>query len=261
MARLALLDGAPADSLPLDDPGLLLGDAVFETMRAYAGRTFALADHLARLARSAAWARMAMPAELEAEIASVAAKAGDAAVRAFVFRSHRLVTAEPLVLNADDYARGVAACVLPSADFGTAESPHAKYARYLPRLLARKEAKSRGFDDALLADEGGRIVSAATGSVFALVDDVLVTSSVLEGITRTHVVRLARERAITCALRPIEAHDLERATEVFVTSSLREIVPVVRVGDRVIGDGAPGKTTRELHAALRDLMRRSPERT
>ncbi len=253
MTRLALLDGAAADSLPLDDPGLLLGDAVFETMRAYSGRTFALGDHLARLARSAAWARMSMPASLEEEITSVAAKlGGDAAVRAFVFRSHRLVTAESLVLDANDYTRGVSACVLPSAELGTAESPHAKYARYLPRLLARKEAKSRGFDDALLADESGRIVSAATGSVFALVGDVLVTSSVLEGITRAHVVRLARDRAMDHALRPIEASDLERATEMFITSSLRELVPIVRVGDRVIGDGAPGKTTRDLHEALRE---------
>jgi branched-subunit amino acid aminotransferase/4-amino-4-deoxychorismate lyase len=248
---ISLLDGVEVDALPLDDPGLLLGDAVFETMRAYSGRPFALGEHLARLARSAEWARMPMPDALEAEITTVAKRIeGDAAVRAFVFRKHRLVTAEPLEIGVD-YERGVSACVLPNAEYGTPESAHAKYARYLPRLLARDEAKRRGFGDALLADAEGRIVSAATGSVFAFVGGTLVTSSILEGITRAHVLRLAREAWIDCTLRPIEAADLERATEVFVTSSLREVVPVVRVDSRSIGNGTPGPVTQKLHAALR----------
>ncbi len=250
---IALLNGVEAHALPLDDPGLLLGDAVFETMRAYSGRPFALGEHLARLARSAEWACMPMPAALEAEITTVAKRVeGDAAVRAFVFRKHRLVTAEPLKIDVD-YDRGGSACVLPNAEYGTPESAHAKYARYLPRLLARDEAKKRGFGDALLADAEGRILSAATGSVFAFVEGTLVTSSILEGITRANVLRLARDRRIDCTLRPIEARDLERATEVFVTSSLREVVPIVRVGERTIGDGSPGKTTRVLHDALRAL--------
>lgn len=255
MTRVALLDGEPAEALPLGDPGLLLGDAVFETMRAYGGRPFALAEHMARLARSAAWARMEMPPAFEAEVVAAARRVeGDAAVRAFVFREHRLVTADALGLDVD-YDRGVAACVLPAAEFATRESAHAKYARYLPRLLAREEARARGFGDALLADEAGRIVEAATGSVFAVVDGALVTSSVLEGITRRHVLQLARDMGMDSVLRPIEARDVERATEVFVTSSLREIVPIVRVGDRAIGAGAPGATTRALHAALRALAK------
>ena len=253
MTRVALLDGEPAEALPLDDPALLLGDAVFETMRAYGGRPFALAEHMARLARSAAWARMELPPALEAEVVAAAGRVeGDAAVRAFVFRKHRLVTAEPLALDVD-YDRGVAACVLPAAELATRESAHAKYARYLPRLLARDEARARGCGDALLADDAGRIVEAATGSVVAVVDGALVTSSILEGITRTHVLQLARDMWMDCALRPIEARDAERATEVFVTSSLRELVPIVRIDGRSIGSGVPGATTRALHAALRAL--------
>jgi branched-chain amino acid aminotransferase len=249
---IALLDGRAVDALPLGDPGVLLGDAVFETMRSYGGRVFSLDAHLERLARSAKWARISTQA-LPDEIATLAKRIeGDAAVRVFLFRAHRLVTAEPLSIDPAIY-EGVMACVLPNADFGTPESAHAKYARYLPRLLARQEASGRGCGEALLADDAGAIVSAATGSVFALVDGVLVTSSVLEGITRAHVLRLARDARIECLLRPIESSDVARASELFVTSSLREIVPVVRVGERTIGTGKPGTTTRALHAAYRAL--------
>jgi branched-chain amino acid aminotransferase len=251
---IAVLDGRDAVALPLGDPGVLLGDAVFETMRSYGGRVFSLEAHLTRLERSATWARITTEA-LPDEIASLAKRIeGDAAVRVFLFRGHRLVTAEPLSIDPAIY-EGVTACVLPNAEFGTPESAHAKYARYLPRLLARQEASARGCGEALLADDAGRIVSAATGSVFALVDGVLVTSSILEGITRAHVLRIARDMWMDCVLRPIEARDVERATELFVTSSLREIVPVVRIGDRAIGTGAPGEKTRALHAAYRALIK------
>ncbi|HEY2369709.1 MAG TPA: aminotransferase class IV [Polyangiaceae bacterium] len=251
LSLIALVDGREASALPLDDHGVLLGDAVFETMRAYGGVVFALGDHMERLARSAAWARIALP-NVEDEIASVAKRLGDGAVRAFVLRNHRVVTAEPLAIDPSIYERGVSACILPHDDFGTPESAHAKYARYLPRLLARKEAERLGCQDALLADASGRIVSAATGSVFAVTRGVLVTSSILEGITRRRVLQEARDMGMDCVLRPIEPADVEHATEMFVTSSLREIVPLARVGDKTLGP--PGETTRALLRAYRDRV-------
>jgi branched-chain amino acid aminotransferase len=265
---IAWLDGEPASSLPLQSRGVLLGDAVFETMRAYAGRPFALDAHLDRLERSAAWARLRPNAPRETfarECVRAAEIVGDAAVRVFVLRgargdgpldsqpTHRVILAEPLDPGSSLSERGASACVLPHASFGTGESAHAKYARYLPRLLARDEARARGCDDALLSDESGRVVEAATGSVFAVVGDQLVTASVLEGITRMHVLELARNLRIDCALRPLEARDVERASELFVTSSLREIVPVVRLDGRAIGEGTPGEKTRALLRAYREL--------
>jgi branched-chain amino acid aminotransferase len=166
--------------------------------------------------------------------------------------TRRVVLAEPVAVDSSLYERGAVACVLPRATFGTDESAHAKYARYLPRLLARDQARARACDDALLADESGRIVEAATGSVFAVVDGALVTASILEGITRRHVLQLARDTGIDCVLRPIDSRDVERATEMFVTSSLREVVPIVRIDGRTIGQGTPGEKTRALHAALRE---------
>jgi branched-chain amino acid aminotransferase len=247
---IALVDGRESDALPIER-GVLLGDAVFETMRVYGGRAFALSEHMARLAKSAEWARIALP-PIEEEIATVARRISDGAVRAFVFRRHRVVTGEELAIDPAIYERGVSACILPYDAFGTAESPHAKYARYLPRLLARMEAEAQGCEEALLADARGLVVSAATGSVFAVVDGVLVTSSVLEGITRQRVLREARDMKMESVLRPLERRDVERATEMFVTSSLREIVPIARVNDRVLGP--PGETTRKLLRAYRDRV-------
>jgi branched-chain amino acid aminotransferase len=259
-----LLDGEPlGDANPLLwETNALLGDAVFETMRSYGGRVLARGEHLARLARSAAWARLDPPSwiDVEREIDIVARAMPDGAVRVFLIRARsgtgarRLVTAEPIELPDVLYA-GVTVCTLPEAGFGTPESPQAKYARYLPRMLARAEARERGFDDAFLVDAEKCVVSAATASVFVVVEGGLVTASSLEGITRALVVRLARERRVACEARRVTPSDLVAATEVFMTSSLREVVPVVRVDARPVGDGVPGKLTRELHVALRALAR------
>jgi len=259
---IQLLDGVALERPEplLWETNALLGDAVFETMRSYGGRVLALPEHLARLGRSAEWADLVPPswADVEHDV-SVAAKAiGDGAVRAFLVRRRtrgvcRLVTAESLALEDPATASGIAVCTLAEAEHGTTESAHAKYARYLPRMLARARARQRGFDDALLVDAEGHVVSAATASVCAVIDGTLVTTSVLEGITRGLVVRLAEARGMPCAARRLSPDDVARATEMFATSSLREVVPIVRVDDRVIGAGGPGATTRTLHSALRAL--------
>jgi len=261
----ALLDGAPlADGVLLDLRAALLGDAVFETMRAYGGVPFRLDAHLDRLARSASFARLRLAPRDVLERECREAADGDCALRVFVFRgrgegplasreTRRLVFSEPLSVSPDEYARGIAVCVLPG--LGADASERAKYARYLPRLLARDDARARGFDDALLADASGRVLEAATASVFAYVDGGLVGASVLASITRDVVVEIARERDIACETRPIERAELDRASEVFLASSLREIVPVVRVDDRVVG--TPGKLTRSIHAGLRSRAGRA----
>ncbi len=274
MTTVALLDGEAVSAgvaLPLDARGVLLGDSVFETMRAYGGRVLSLDAHLDRLERSAAWARLRPNAPRETlarECESAAERVGEAVVRVFVLRgaagdgalvdqpTRRLVLAEPAPNFDELRARGATACVLARASFATAEVEHAKYARYLPRLLARDEARERGCDDALLADDAGRILEAATGSVFAVVRGGLVSTSVLPGITRATVLELARGMGMSAELRAMEAGDVEWASEMFVTSSVREILPIVRVDGRAIGEGVPGETARALQAALRATLGR-----
>ncbi len=233
VTRVCFVDGVRANedaALPVGDHGVLLGDSIFETLRAYGGKPFMLEEHLDRLYASAIWARMtigAERAEVSKELAAGASEIdGDAALRIFVTRgkrplgeplvnqkTRRIVIAEELVRDDALYERGARACMLVQKDFGTAEGAHAKYARYLPRLLARDEARLRGVDEALLADDAGNIVEAATGSELALRDDVVITSSVLEGLTAkksfwskrascSSSSRFVRSRAKTFSARP-----------------------------------------------------------
>jgi branched-chain amino acid aminotransferase len=257
---LRLVDGVAPTDAALWETNALLGDAVFETMRSYDGVVFLLEQHLARLEGSAQWAALAAGADLariSAEVQSLARSVqGDAAVRVFLVRRRRMgvmrvVQAEPLALDARPYVEGATACTLPEAPYGTLESSHAKYARYLPRLLAQNEARGRGCDEALLVDANRSVVSASMASAFALVDRTLVTSSVLEGITRAKVVELAADLGLACERRPIAIEEIRTASEVFTTSSLREIVPIVRIDDGTVGTAKPGPITRELHGRLR----------
>ncbi len=279
----AFFDGAAvADDAPIFSArsrAVRFGDGVFETLRAYDGRPFALGEHLARLGRSAEWARLALPSEssVASEITRAAQSVdGDAAVRVFLSRgedaertasgvagaarslreapTHRLVTAEPIAFGRE--LRSGSAILAT----GQATQPgHAgmKYMRYLPHLLAQDDARARGAEEALVCDRDGRIVEGATSNVFVVTAGALVTpaesSGILAGVTRGFVLRLAAEAGITTVQRPIEPTELERASELFITSSLREIFAVVRVGDRVIGDGASGPITKRLHVSYRAL--------
>jgi len=267
----SIFDGAEVDDdAPLLSPrsrALRYGDGVFETMRAYDGRPFALEEHLERLRAGADWARLAWPPQdsLASEIdrASRAVDV-DAAVRVFLLRgegptlreapTHRLVTAEPLPYGRE-LRSGTA--IIAAGGPPTAAGRAIKYMRYLPHLLAQDDARARGAEEALVCDPDGRVVEGATSNVFAVLGGDLVTpaesSGILPGITRGVVLRLAAEAGLRVAQRPIEPAELERASELFITSSLREIFAITRVGERTIGQGDVGPTTRQLHAAYRRL--------
>jgi len=268
----AIFDGAQVDDgaplLSARSRAVRYGDGVFETMRAYQGRPFALEQHLERLRASADWARLAWPPQeslaSEIERASRAVDA-DAAVRVFLLRgegptlgespTHRLVTAEPLP-HGRELRSGTA---IIAGGSPTTAGRAIKYMRYLPHLLAQDDARARGAEEALVCDADGRVVEGATSNVFAVIGGDLVTpaesSGILPGITRGVVLRLAAitGAGLRVAQRPIEPAELERASELFITSSLREIFAITRVGARTIGRGDAGPITQQLHAAYRRL--------
>jgi branched-chain amino acid aminotransferase len=131
----------------------------------------------------------------------------------------------------------------------------AKIGNYLLAVLAARSARERGAREALLEDAQGRILEGATSNVFAVFGDQLRTppesSPILPGITRARVITLARSAGIAVELRDSSKAELMRADEVFVCSSIREIVPVVSIDGQLVGSGAPGPITRELLRAYR----------
>ena len=285
MSRVASIDGvilAPDDAkVSVYDRGFLYGDSVFETVRTYGGEPFALREHLERLARSAERVAIPLPVSLETLDADVraairAAKNPESYARLMLSRGAgplgldpslavrplRVILVEPLVLPAaESYRDGVAVVTVRTER--AADAAHgAKVGNYLASLLALREAKAAGAHEALVLDARGNVLEGTTSNVFLVTrpggpgtDPELWTppdeAGILPGITRAHLLEVARAEGLTVRLVPIRPEDLAQADEVFLSSSLREVLPVVRVDGAPVGSGAPGEVTRRLHAAFR----------
>jgi branched-chain amino acid aminotransferase len=281
MSRVASIDGVivlPEDAkVSVYDRGFLYGDSVFETIRTYRGSPFALGEHMARLERSAELVVIAMPIAKEAmadEVLRAIAAAGNAEsyVRvmltrgsgpvsldpAAVMRPLRVVLVEPLsVLPASMYRDGVSVVTSRTARAGDA-AHGAKVGNYLASLLALRAAKQAGAHEALIVGAGGAVVEGTTSNVFAVRGGALVTpaieAGILPGITRAHLLLAASELGLPVRFEGLTPEELAGSDEVFLSSSIREVLPVVRVDQTTVGDGRPGRVTRSLHEAFRRLV-------
>lgn len=278
--KVVFIDGAPfepdAAKVSVYDRGFLFGDAVFEVLRTYRGVPFAIEEHTARLRRSAERVFIDLPiddAAMRAEIERAVATAGndESYVRALVTRGLgplsldpstagrplRVILVEPIApLARAEYANGIAAITVAtrrSADDTAAAG--AKITNYIESVIALREARARGGLEALIVDGRGEVVEGATSNVFVVKAGHLHTPSegagILVGITRAHVLAAAARLGIPVHERGLRRETLYEADEVFVTSSIRELLPVVRVDDRTIGAGAPEPITQALHRAFR----------
>lgn len=282
MDALVSLDGRrlPAShaSVSLFDRGLLHGDGVFEVLRTYRGRPFALEEHLSRLQSSASIIDLELPvspAQLRAEVESLVAESPwpDAAVRVVVtrgagapgveldpsLRPTRSVMVTPLAPPPEAlYSEGARAIVLRETrrcDPDPRSLWRAKTLSWLPSLVALRRARAEGAYEAIRVGDDGVVLEAATSNVFLVEGGALHTPSldcgILPGITRDVVLASARARGLEVVERRLTTTSIWTADEVFVTASLREVVPVVRVDDHEVGEGRPGPVTRALHQALR----------
>lgn len=270
------------------DRGFTLGDAVFETLRAYAGRPFGLDEHLERLKRSCEAARIPLDvAPLRRAVDEVirangfvkphdphappaAAGLADAAVRITVTRGIGgrgaspkgvgaptvVVTASPVTVPPETYEKGL---TLVSARRhrvpATSLDPGIKSTNYLVHVLARIEAEEAGADDALFLDAQGHVVEATQANVFAIREGRLLTppleAGCLPGATRTALMKLANAVGLVAHERALTVADLQAADEVFLSASVTEVAPVVSVDGKAVGSGMPGRLTRMLHEAYR----------
>jgi branched-chain amino acid aminotransferase len=278
--RIVILNGQitppEAAAISVYDRGFLYGDSVFETIRTYGGKPFALGEHLARLQRSADRVFITLPAPLatlEAEVLhglSVSDNA-ESFVRIMLTRGtgplgldpdlaekpNRVVLVEPFVPPAPEcYAKGVDAIVVHAARATDATpAAGAKVANYLTSLLAIREARRKGAVEALIVDARGSVLEGTTSNVFLVKGGELVTPpdevGILAGITRAHVLRAASHIGVKTVLRDVREPELFAADELFISSTLREILPVVRLDGRTIANGVPGEVTKRLHEAFR----------
>jgi branched-chain amino acid aminotransferase len=154
------------------------------------------------------------------------------------------------------YEHGISAIIYraerPSDAAGVAE---AKIGNYLLAVLAMRAARALGAREALIEDAHGQILEGAASNVFAVLSGNIVTApesaAILPGITRGHVLELARAAGMKVELRAIEKSELRSAQEIFVTSSIRELVPIVSIDGLPVGKGSPGPLTGALLRAYR----------
>jgi len=270
----------PADEARVSvfDAGFLYGDGIYETMRSYDGRVFALARHLARLERSALRVHLELPAaeRIQAAVEELVTANGatDAVVRITVTRGplgrrldlssagapSLLVTSDPLAEGADEKRRaGVR--VVYSEYLRHSEYPLAgvKSTNYQVSLFARNEAREAQALEALVPNESGEIVEAAAANVFLVKDGELITpplrSGILGGITREVVIELARARGYSVREATLSRAAIETGDELFLSGTTIQVAPVVRVEDRVVGSGRPGPVTLELLDAYLAVVR------
>lgn len=255
------------------DRGFLYGDGVFETLRTYGGAPFAIEEHLARLDASARAIGIALPVSRRAlhdEVLEVLRASGNAesSVRIMITRGQgplgldpsaatsplRVLLVEPLhPLPAAVYRDGVAVITYRTERAADA-APGAKVTNYLASMLALQRARAAGAHEALLLDAEGRVLEGTTSNFFVVVDGGLLTAPtghILAGITRAHVISAAEREGLPVRQGAIGRPELDRASEAFLTSSLREVVPVIRVDGAAVGAGVPGPVTRQIHRAFR----------
>jgi branched-chain amino acid aminotransferase len=159
---------------------------------------------------------------------------------------------------ASAYRDGVAGAIVGVRRAASdAIDPSAKTGAHLPNVLAVGEARAAGAHEAFLLDHGGYVTEGSSSNVFVVRDGIVRTpplaAGILEGVTRGVVLRLARGLGLRAEEVPLRPEDLEGADEVFITSTVREILPVTRLGSHGVGAGQPGAVTRRLHGAFRTL--------
>ncbi len=289
---LVWIDGKPVDAadarVPVFDRGFLYGDSVYEVTRAFGGVAFALDEHLDRLERSAAGILMRTPPRELIRKAVVdtlaAAQLDDAYVRIVVTRGAGEIALDPaaadeprliVIVRApkppppEAYEHGVEVAIVgrtryaPGVPTSTVD-PQVKSGNYLGSVMAVAEARKRGAYEAILCDNVGRITEGSSSNFFVVRGGRVATPSLstglLEGITRRKVLGILDREGIHWAEQALWPIDLSSADEAFLTSSVRGVVPIVRVDGHAIGDGKPGAITRRVMAAYEALVREATRR-
>lgn len=274
MPNVAFLNGSfvPLDEakVSIEDRGFQFGDGVYEVIRTYKGRPFSLDAHLARLDRSAAALDLSQPysrAEWTSHILEGIERAAypeskiylqitrGVAPRDHAYADDTKPTVVMMVrefhpLDRSVQATGVNAMTTEDIRWGRCDI---KSVNLLANVLARQQVKQARVFEAILVN-GGSVTEGAISNVMVVQRGTVVTAPegprILSGVTRAVVLDLALTEGLPILERFVSQADLYRADEVFLTGTTVEVLGVVRIDGKVIGDGQPGPITRQLAASF-----------
>ncbi len=261
------------------DHGLLYGDGVFEGIRAYNGRVFKLDEHLDRLYASAKAITLNMPVsqeKMKAEILLTCRKnkLKDCYIRAVVTRgvgdlglnptkcpkaSYFIIASSISLYPEKFYREGLPVIsVSTRRNIPDAVSPLVKSLNYLNNIMAKLEANNCGVLEAIMLNREGYVAECTADNVFIVKKNELLTPptyiGALEGITRAAVMELAEGMGLKVSEKPFTMVDMYIADECFLTGTAAEVVPIIDIDTRKIGNGKPGPVTKKLIDAYREMV-------
>jgi branched-chain amino acid aminotransferase len=260
------------------DHGFLYGEGIYETLRTYNGRPFLYDRHMRRLRRSAQMIVLDLPFtddELAARIHETMAAArlggAEAYIRVLVTRGIGDLTYDPkatpapsivIIIKphadppAEAFEKGVTVCLSPIVrNHPESVNPIIKSNNLLNNALAMQDALRRGGTEAIMRNYRGELTECTQSNFFIVKNGMALTppieAGLLPGITREFVFEVGNDAGVTVRDRVLHDTDLLEADECFLTSTTKEIVPIVQVDGTKIGTGAPGLVTRKLLEAFR----------
>lgn len=255
--------------IPANDLAILRGYGVFDFLRTYGGRPFQLEAHLQRLYRSADLIELECPWDMdtltdiimetlnrndyEESNVRIVVTGGDSPDNFTPQGESRLIVMVTPVHNIAEhyYTDGAEVVTMNIARY----IPGAKSLNYIPAIIARRKAlkiNPKSLESIYRVD--GNIIEGTTTNTFIVKDGQWITAGdgLLPGITRAEVIKLIESYA-TLDIRDITIEEYYNADEVIITSSNKEVVPIVKVDDRIIGDGTPGEHTKQLMSLWREM--------
>ncbi|OGX28599.1 MAG: branched-chain-amino-acid transaminase [Omnitrophica WOR_2 bacterium RIFCSPHIGHO2_01_FULL_49_10] len=262
------------------DHGLLYGDGVFEGIRTYDGLIFKLKEHIDRLYQSAHAIMLDIPISKDEMVGAIKKTLRendmkDAYIRLLVTRGIGDLGLDPrkcgrptVVIITDKiklypqelYGKGLEIVTISTQrNIHQAVNPQIKSLNYLNNILAKVEAINAGVEEAVMLNSEGYVAECTGDNIFIVKDGSLLTppihSGVLRGITRGAVIDIACLKEIPVHEEVLTRYDLFNSDEMFLTGTAAEIIPVVRMDRRKIGDGKPGKMTLKLIGEFNKLTK------
>jgi D-alanine transaminase len=247
------------------DRGLFFGDGVYEVIRSYNGKIFALDEHLQRFTRSLTaigitdvdMEQIRCRVQQAFESAGISnAKIYFHITRGSAIRNHIweadlkpnfFLTVTELPDNSKEKTNGIAISTHPDWRWKRCDI---KSLNLLPNVLARQDAAQKGCAEAILVDESGLITEGAASSFFAIFEKTLqtapLTANILPSITRKYVIQAAKNIGLDVSEKTLTPHQANQADELFIAVTTKDIIPVVKFDGKIIGNGKPGKYTKQL---------------